>query len=86
MPGTDNIVSKAKEIWRWCKSKRKQYQLAPPPNLHHPRVEVVQVVGWCKLWGGGSSLGSGPVMNTVSTDGVEDTGESIEIESGDDHT
>ena len=41
---------------------------------------------WCKLWGGASSLGSGPVMSTVSTDGVEDTGESIEIESGDDHT
>jgi hypothetical protein len=47
---------------------------------------VVQVGGCCKLGGGASSMGSGPMMSTVSVDGVEGTGESIEIESGDDHT
>jgi hypothetical protein len=70
-------------------------------DLDSLRYSCLVLTRWCrkrkqepgKVLGGGAScgvvqvpLGSGPVMSAVSADGVEGTGESIEIESGDDHT
>ncbi len=92
MSGADKMVSKAKAIAR-------QGQVHSPVHrgkrgvrlrLFTLKKSIFKERGWrwCKLGGGASSLGpgSGPVMSAVSADGVEGTGESIEIESGDDHT